>query len=295
MELKMASVNMDNLNTFFYWIKERILIHDRKENVDKWPWTTDPILQMFRFCNVFREWDTVTIQFRKLFEDYRNHPNLWFAYCLARQINMPETVQYIMNLTPFPDEWRPDKVQLAMESLSLSQKIYTSAYMLCGVGATGMSKPAYTVNVVLQPVWDAYARALPECFTTSLEIATRFLQQFPGWGGGFLAYEVVTDLRHTRYLQNAPDIMTWANPGPGAKRGLNRIFGRPLESAIKIDQANLEMRWLLEELRGQNIAHVNEPYEFEMRDIEHSLCEVDKYLRVKNGEGKPRQRYHRSV
>jgi hypothetical protein len=30
-----------------------------------------------------------------------------------------------------------------------------------------------------------------------------------------------------------------------------------------------------------------------MRDIEHSLCETDKYLRVKNGEGRPRAKYVR--
>jgi hypothetical protein len=30
-----------------------------------------------------------------------------------------------------------------------------------------------------------------------------------------------------------------------------------------------------------------------MRGIEHSLCELDKYRRVKNGEGKPRAKYVR--
>ena len=37
------------------------------------------------------------------------------------------------------------------------------------------------------------------------------------------------------------------------------------------------------------------PYEIahkmEMREIEHSLCEFDKYERVRNGEGKPRGLY----
>jgi len=28
-----------------------------------------------------------------------------------------------------------------------------------------------------------------------------------------------------------------------------------------------------------------------MRDIEHSLCEFDKYERVRNGEGVPRGKY----
>jgi hypothetical protein len=29
----------------------------------------------------------------------------------------------------------------------------------------------------------------------------------------------------------------------------------------------------------------------EMRDCEHSLCEFDKYMRVKLGEGRPRQKF----
>ena len=30
----------------------------------------------------------------------------------------------------------------------------------------------------------------------------------------------------------------------------------------------------------------------EMREIEHSLCEFDKWTRVRNNEGRPRSRYH---
>lgn len=49
------------------------------------------------------------------------------------------------------------------------------------------------------------------------------------------------------------------------------------------------MRELLEQ------APSNLPVDFpalEMRGIEHSLCEADKYLRVLNGEGKPRARFN---
>ena len=34
----------------------------------------------------------------------------------------------------------------------------------------------------------------------------------------------------------------------------------------------------------------------EMREVEHTLCEFDKYERVRNGEGKPRSIYvHESI
>ena len=59
----------------------------------------------------------------------------------------------------------------------------------------------------------------------TLEAAFDLLQDRPGIGP-FVAYEVVSDLRWTRYLRDAPDIMTWASAGPGAVRGLNRVWGR---------------------------------------------------------------------
>ena len=62
-------------------------------------------------------------------------------------------------------------------------------------------------------------RSLEQCWT--------WLRDFP-YMGPFMAYEVVTDLRHTYLLRDANDIMTWANAGPGAMRGLNRLTGREL-------------------------------------------------------------------
>jgi hypothetical protein len=102
-----------------------------------------------------------------------------------------------------------------------------------------------------------------------------------------MAYEVVTDLRHTRYLRAAPDIYDWANAGPGALRGLNRLLGRDLNAPVA-DRAVTLMRAIYAEQDTYRAAHVPR---LEMRDIEHSLCELDKYLRVKQGQGKPRARY----
>jgi len=117
--------------------------------------------------------------------------------------------------------------------------------------------------------------------------------RYIGWGP-FMAYEVVTDLRHTRYLRNAPDIYTWANAGPGAIRGLNRLYGRELGAKPRPEQTNAEMFKLMKELNDLDEPGFNatfgEPCDvnprFEMRDIEHSLCEFAKWER-----GYTRSRY----
>lgn len=104
--------------------------------------------------------------------------------------------------------------------------------------------------------------------------------------GPFLAYEMVTDMRHTKILDQAPDIYTWANAGPGALRGLQRL-GLPCANQT---QACESMQSLLS--RAPTSACMEAWPVPEMRDIEHSLCEFDKYCRVFYLEGnRPRSRY----
>ena len=105
-----------------------------------------------------------------------------------------------------------------------------------------------------------------------------------------MAYEMVSDMRHTRLLEDATDIRTWANPGPGAKRGLQRL-GLPYKKDADAITSMRSLLALTDDGYHYTLApHVPRP--LEMRDIEHSLCEFDKYCRVKFGEGEPRSKYN---
>lgn len=137
------------------------------------------------------------------------------------------------------------------------------------------------------------ARNNHESCRPTLESVWEWLRMFP-FLGDFMAYEIVTDLRHTRLLSTAPDIYTWANPGPGAMRGLNRLHGRPLNHTQPKHVFVCEMRELLRQV-NEEFPHVwphRIGFDVEMRDIEHTLCEFDKYERVRLGEGKMKQRYN---
>ena len=83
----------------------------------------------------------------------------------------------------------------------------------------------------------------------------------------------------------ASDINTWANAGPGAMRGLNRMKNRDLNYTSKKHDWCLEMRELLVLACGKY------SLDFELREIEHSLCEYDKYERVRLKQGSPRSKY----
>ena len=260
---------------FNNYMIERHNIYERRAEGQAYPWTDDPILKEYSFCNVYRELDRVTIWIRENWrEPYADHPNLPFAMAMARQINWPDTLQEI----GFPEHWNPERIKAIMQGrLNRKEKVYTGAYML--TGTLGGTKVEQTIDKILTPLYEMP----PRIINNSLEETWKRYLPYPGFSG-FMAYEVVTDLRHTKHLENAEDIMTWANPGPGAKRGLNRIHGRELEKSIPRKQLISEMKELLDVC---NMA----PLPLEMRDIEHCLCEFDKYERVRLGQGKPRAKY----
>ena len=272
----------DKVEGFFNYINERHQIYLRRKNGLHPPWTEDKILKTYSFCNVFRELDTVTEWVRTNWrEPYFDHPNLAFSMSVARQINWPSTLEEI----GFPEDWQPEKVKAIMQDrMDRGEKVYTGAYML--TGTLGGTKIEQTVDKILTPLYNNH----PEIVSGSLEETWRNYLPYAGFSG-FMAYEVVTDLRHTHLLRNARDIYTWANPGPGAKRGLNRMNLRTLTWDSNKHDWNAEMFELLKMADKYLEPHVPN---LEMREIEHSLCEFDKYERTRLGEGRPRAKYNYS-
>jgi len=272
-------MSQENLQRFFDYLNERHIVYLRRQNGVAYPWTNDPILTEYSFCNVYRELDRVTEWIRVNWrEPYADHPNLPFAMAMARQINWPDTLQEL----GFPEHWNPERLKAIMQGrMDRKEKVYTGAYML--TGTLGGSKIEQTIDKILTPLYNNH----PPMIEDSLEETWKGYLKYAGFSG-FMAYEVVTDLRHTKWLNNAKDIMTWANPGPGAQRGLNRIHLRDLNKTIKKEQLNSEMKQLLDSSPDYLQGHM-EP--LEMRDIEHCLCEFDKYERVRLGQGRPRAKY----
>lgn len=281
------------------WINERHRIYQKRFEVKADPpWTDDPIFQQYRFCNVFRELDTVTIWIREhIREPLADHPLLWFWLALARNINWPQSLEDIQNFSDtsgYPDYFDPQGVEDVLSTRATAgKKVFGSAYVITN-GGQPIPKQEYVAWHVADKLWRSreVVAQLLECART-LQDAWNTLRNYEGFGP-FIAYEVVTDLRHTRYLSNAKDIYSWANAGPGAKRGLNRLLGQPAEAPMAPRAALEHMRALCayaNQPAGGDVLGPHIPRPLEMRDIEHSLCEMDKYLRAKTGEGRPKQQF----
>jgi hypothetical protein len=107
--------------------------------------------------------------------------------------------------------------------------------------------------------------------------------------GNFTSSEVVTDLRWTPVLRDAYDINTWACPGPGCARGLGWVVnGDPQTYHYTLKRDQEAMLSTMQELPARS--RDNENYwpahyqPWEMREVEHWLCEFDKYNRGLAGE-----------
>ena len=295
------------IDDFFHYAQRRYSLHLRKLSGEEKPWTGDRILQQFRFCNIFREDDKTTRWIRANINYQYYGLRLVGALTIARWFNRIGTLEKMIPGDSFegdlfrgwnlsPDQWE-EKMRSRLKDV---KPLITGAYLI--KTPTGLNK--------LDGLLWSMKRAFPLCEQiarllnpmdrdryaphNNIQFVTERLSQAP-FLGLFMSYEIATDLRHTELLHDAQDIMTWANSGPGAARGLGRviygdknIFGYTRK---KDKEPLLEgMRWLLEKSKDP----LNWPEEWpswELREVEHTLCEFDKYTRVKLNEGRPRQLY----
>jgi len=278
------------LDYFFYWINERHSIYLNKDQKKPWPWTRDPILQQYKFTNPFRQNDRVTRELTKRIKPHLKEKDmglLFFNIALFRMYNWPPTYDVLGGWHKSWDERKAKKILHAEKKEG--KQIFTGAYIITNAGST--RSKVDTVTEAMTHLWKDRNKIVKEIGQNSkLETACNILQRYP-LIGKFIAYELVTDLRHTPILNKAGDIMTWANPGPGAQRGIHRLLTGKKDKVLKLDYVQ-EMRYLLQESKKYGVLKKHVP-KLEMRDIEHSLCEFDKYMRVKNGEGRPRSIYRR--
>lgn len=276
------------------FMRERVAVRIRKEAgtpVDATAdgarpvWTDDPILREYRFCNVRREDDRVT---RWIADNWRtphaDDPDLWFAMVVARFINWPETLFDL----GYPVPWDPSKfLQVARERQSHKLKVWTGAYMVRAGAVPGEPKQFYQEREVFTPMWEARERLRPKAGDT-LNSYHMLLGQFHGLGS-FMAAQVVADLKYVSPLKEASDWFTFAASGPGSRRGLNRVLGRPVGSPWTEENWRAELGRLHERVTDA-LDDTGFP-ELHAQDLQNCLCEWDKHERVRLGEGKPRAKY----
>lgn len=216
---------------------------------------------------------------------------------LCRFVNWPPTVAVFLELDK---PWHKRKMvwkkgidlpaigKLLDARVKSGEKAWTGAYMVRAPYATEMTKGEYVAEKVVGAGLDRRQGDLWEAIDARrLEDVWRIVQEGFGWGS-FMAGQVIADLTYTRLLDRAEDLYTWAPVGPGSQRGFNRLLGRELEARVEPE----EWAYYVPLWREAVCRALSRPYDWmTAHDLQNCLCELDKMLRVKNGEGKPRSLY----
>lgn len=277
-----------NIGNLLRFMRERHRIHQHRQMGLPKPWTTDPILQQYRFCNVYRELDTETVWIRENWrEPLAEHGYLFFPMLVARVVNWHETLEEMSIPLPFDSK---QFQRVLCKRNALGQKVWTGAYMIT-THRVAMPKEKYYAERVLQPVWDNRKALAPRTDDTLASFHER-LAACVGIGD-FLAAQVVADTKHHGFLKHAPDWWSWAAMGEGSRRGMNRVMGRPYKERTSpqvwrrdLDRLWHEVRTAMREERGCNLRPID------AQDLQNCLCEFDKYERVRLEQGRPRSRYN---
>lgn len=242
--------------------------------------------------------------------------NQFITCILYRLFNWHENVKFgpITNQTAWWHYLRQER--------DIGNQIFTGAYMQPSV--KGEDKLTTFERVGREIVEDVGNLILCIKQHNTLEYAWARLSWYKHIGP-FIAYEFVCDLRYTDILRNATDTCTWCNIGPGAERGLQRmgmvsdigsirqLFLWSLDSlSISTDKINQGIKvfapfsrsdcnknhWIFKHFMYDANDFDDKvpnspiyPY-WELREIEHCLCELDKYERIRLGQGRPRAKFN---
>lgn len=285
------------------YIRERWdILQRRRSGLPRSQWTKDPILSMYKFCNVLREDDRTTIWCRENVREQVEPVHQLLAIALFRWFNRITTGEaiFLQESLGMGGELPGETAWVALARMRDVGPVRASVLQYCGKGpyVTG----AYIIktpdgrNKLDGVLWcieqlmvrssnieqdcaldlGELSRALVDRrHDVTLKMIWQWLCQFP-YLGGFMAAQIVADLKYTPLLQGASDWHTWAASGPGSRRGLAIVTGRDND---RWDEAEwlerlLELRDLLNGVlpnHGIPILHA--------QDVQNNLCEFSKYTR----------------
>jgi hypothetical protein len=260
-------------------VREREAIRLRRESGSAPPWTNDQVLRTYRFTNVSRTLDRMTLTLAKDLHDYdpREQVRRIVTFRLFNRLETWEAMK--------PHFWRYDLMSLAVEKLAARGPTCS------GVWVTGGS-----MNWKGWPMWKAQMQAsilATECCGRISKLGT-LIDVFKALGnlervGPFLANEMLMDIVYlTKILDQACDRKTFVNIGPGSVRGLRMLQGRRVGVG-----SNYAPLYLVADCHDMGVfrdvvAMFKKGTKLERRltihDVEHCLCEYDKFERASSGQ-----------
>ncbi|HEY9801126.1 MAG TPA: nucleotide kinase domain-containing protein [Leptolyngbyaceae cyanobacterium] len=249
------------------------------------PWSSDPIINTYKFCNAYRASDRVSqYLIKNVIYDARrskNEEEVLFRILLFKIFNKIETWEYLES--KIGDYITLDKFDLDVysnilqEAMNLGYVIYTSAYMSCASKEFGYDKKHQNHLALIDKmvVKDKVISQIVKA--KSLAEVFHILQNYPLLGK-FMAYQLATDINYSEIINFDENSFTIA--GPGAERGINKCFidtgGKTYSEIIHWMTENQEKEFQRLGLNFQSLW--GRP--LQAIDCQNLFCETDKYCRA---------------
>ena len=152
--------------------------------------------------------------------------------------------------------------------------------MVRGIGTS--DKTEMVVDMVCQPLYDN-----PPVIKSTMQGTVEAL--LPYWGfSSFMAGQVVADLRWA--MRGAwIDRLKWAPVGPGSKKGVNFILGRPAKQNLPQEEFLEHLVRIVGECKKQLPTSITS--RLEMMDWQNCMCEYRAFHQAIEGIKMPKRRY----
>ena len=267
---------------YWYFACERQNIFYKKLNGEKAPWTNDPILNTYKFCNSYRVNDWVSQYLLKNViyngKSYSKEDTI-YRIILFKLFNLQSTWELLNKecgeiiLKNFNQELYS---KVLTNAINNKIKIYNDAYISCANKAFGYNHKHDNHLALLNKMFieDHMQEKILKCKT--MAEAFYIIKSYP-LIGNFMAYQLATDINYSDSVNWQEDEFTVA--GPGSIRGIKKCFiskgNYSNEDIIKYMCNHQD-----EEFRKLNLNFKrlgNRP--LQLIDCQNIFCELDKYCR----------------
>jgi len=253
-------------------------------------WTEDSILQSYFFCNTFRVLDKLSQYIiREVIEKGPQNPEeIAFRIILFNSFTKIETWELLSDKVG-PLKWatynRSKYAAVLHRAKTAGKVLYTGAFQKPAPKLE--SSDGYVNHLVLLEIL-MQNEVHQKCMNARhMADIYEWLISFPSLGE-FSTYQLMLNLSYSKLLNfHRNDFVV---PGPGASSGLNKIFGKSGMADGRDADPYFEIeviRWLADnQSRHFKRLGLKPPLLgpngllMDVADVEHTLCEVDKYARL---------------
>lgn len=246
------------------------------------PWTSDPVLNEYKFTNAYRASDRVSQYLIRhvIYQGDMSPAEVFFRTLLFKLFNRIDTWELLSERLGPPTfrRYRFDRYDdVLSRALASGKRIYSAAYIMPSGGGRAGTQRKHTMHLRL--LERMMSDRLYERIAKSRSMGQAFenLRTYPTIGD-FLAYQYVTDLNYGPLTDFTE--MEFVVPGPGSLSGVGKCFanlGGLTEGEI--------IKWVAERQSDEFQAR-GLPFQtlwgrpLQLIDCQNLFCEVDKYARV---------------